>query len=43
MFYEYAIWLGAPYADKLSRLGDIDPPEDFGTISYECLWLRILL
>ena len=37
MFYEYAIGLGAPYADKLSRLGDIDPPEDFGTISYECL------
>ena len=37
MFYEYAIGLGAPYADKLSRLGDIDPPEDFGTISYECV------
>ena len=37
MFYEYAIGLGAPYADKLSRLGDTDPPEEFGTISYDCL------
>ena len=37
MFYEYAIGLGAPYADKLSRLGDTDPPEDFGTICYDCL------
>ena len=37
MFYEFAIGLGAPYADKLSRLGDTVPPEDFCSISYECL------
>tara|TARA_X000000368_G_scaffold414166_1_gene403535 strand:- start:1752 stop:3110 length:1359 start_codon:yes stop_codon:yes gene_type:complete len=37
MFYDYAIGLGAPYADKLTTLGNTNPPEDFGTIGYKCL------
>ena len=34
MFYEYTIGLGLSYAKHLKTLGDIDPPEDYGTIAY---------
>ena len=37
LFYELAIGLGAPYAQYLKTLGDAYPPEDFGTIGYECV------
>tara|TARA_B100001250_G_scaffold410699_1_gene437675 strand:- start:629 stop:1975 length:1347 start_codon:yes stop_codon:yes gene_type:complete len=37
MFYEYAIGLGAPYAKYLKTLGNVEPPEEFGTIGYDCV------
>tara|TARA_B100001029_G_C15044459_1_gene446048 strand:- start:250 stop:1608 length:1359 start_codon:yes stop_codon:yes gene_type:complete len=36
-FYEYVIGLGAPYAQYLKVMGDINPPEPHGVISYDCL------
>ena len=38
MFYQYAKGLGAPYSHLLKdELGDTSPPEEFGTIGYDCL------
>ena len=37
LFYELAIGLGAPYSQYFKTLGETDPPEDFGTIGYECV------
>tara|TARA_B100000927_G_scaffold290637_1_gene290048 strand:+ start:3991 stop:5370 length:1380 start_codon:yes stop_codon:yes gene_type:complete len=37
MFYEYSLGLGSPYSHLLSTLGNVDPPEPFGEIGYDCI------